>query len=102
MLTLTNILSYLKVQRVDIPKVCVAGLLTDICVDDSPQLTEKFGLAKVKKMLKDIVNSCYDSVVAKQKAKGNIVLECGLTMISLAGLNIPFHSHYLWSGVMPF
>ena len=31
LLTLTNVLNYLKVQKVDIPKVRVAGLLTDIC-----------------------------------------------------------------------
>ena len=95
LLTLTNVLNYLKVQKVDIPKVCVARLLTNICVDDSPQLTKKFGLTKVKEMLKDIVNSCYDSAVEKQKAKGYIVLKRGLAMIPLVGLDVPFHSHYL-------
>ena len=102
LLALTNVLNYLKVQKVDIPKVCVARLLTDICIDDLPQLTEKFGLAKVKEMLKDIVNSCYDSAVEKQKAEGYIVLERGLATIPLPGLDVPFHSRYLWSGVMPF
>ena len=68
----------------------------------NPQLTEKFGLAKVKEMLKDIVNSCYDSALEKQKAEGYIVLERGLATIPLAGLDVPFHSRYLWSGVMPF
>jgi fatty acid synthase subunit alpha len=101
LLTLTNALNYLKVQKVDIPKVRVAGLLTDICIDDFPQLTEKFGLAKVKEMLKDIVNSCYDSAVEKQKAEGCIVLERRLATIPLPGLDVPFHSRYLWSGVMP-
>jgi len=67
------------------------------------KLTEKFGLAKVKGMLKDIVNSCYDSVVEKQKAEGYIVLECGLATIPLSGaLMSHFHSRYLWSGVMSF
>ena len=66
------------------------------------QLTEKFGLTKVKEMLKDIVDGCYDSVLEKQKADSYIVLECGLAMIPLAGLDVPFHSHYFWSGVMPF
>ena len=89
-------------QKVDFPKVHVAGLLTDICIDDFPQLTEKFGLAKVKEMLKDIVNSCYDSVVEKQKAEGYIVLERGLATIPLPDLDVPFHPRYLWSGVMPF
>ena len=102
LLTLTNVLNYLKVQKVDIPKVRVAGLSTDICIDDSPQLTEKFGLAKVKEMLKAIVNSYYDSAVEKRKAEGYIVLERGLATIPLPGLGFPFHSRYLWSGVMPF
>ena len=34
LLTLTNVLNYLKVQKVDILKVCDAGLLTDICAND--------------------------------------------------------------------
>ena len=66
----------------------------------NPQMTEKFGLAKVKEMLKDIVNSCYDSALEKQKAEDYIVLERGLATIPLAGLDV--HSRYLWSGVMPF
>ena len=48
LLTLTNVLNYLKVQKIDIPKICAAGLLTGICVDDCSQLTEKFRLAKVQ------------------------------------------------------
>jgi fatty acid synthase subunit alpha, fungi type len=53
-------------------------------------------------MLKDNVNNCYDSVVEKQKADSYIVLERGLATIPLAGLDVLFHSCYLWSGVMPF
>jgi hypothetical protein len=66
------------------------------------QLTEQFGLAKVKDMLKDIVISCYDRALEKQKTEGYIVLERGLATIPLAGIDVPFHSRYLWSGVMPF
>ena len=58
-------------------------------------MTEKFSIAKVKEMLKDIVNSCYDRALEKQKAKGYIVLECGLTTIPLTGIDVPFHSRYL-------
>ncbi|KAH9964650.1 hypothetical protein BC827DRAFT_1154089 [Russula dissimulans] len=47
---LTNVLNYLKMQQVDVTK-----------------LTETFGVAKVKDMLKDIVNSCYESVLEKPK-----------------------------------
>ncbi|KAN0115841.1 hypothetical protein V8E52_006381 [Russula decolorans] len=45
--------------------------------------------------------STFPSAVEKQKAKDYIVLERGLTTIPLAGLGVPFHSHYRWSGVMP-
>ncbi len=31
----------------------------------SHQLTEKFGIVKVKKLLKDIVNNCYDCILEK-------------------------------------
>jgi hypothetical protein len=55
------------------------------------QLTEKFGLAKVKEMLKDIVDGCYDSALEKQKADGYIVLERGLATTPLAGLDVPLH-----------
>ena len=48
------------------------------------------------------MNSCYDSTLEKQKAEGYIVLERGLAMIPLSGIGVPFHSRYLWSGVMPF
>jgi hypothetical protein len=44
----------LRSRRSTFPRCVLAGLVTDICVDDSPQLTEKFGLVKVKEMLKDI------------------------------------------------
>jgi hypothetical protein len=49
-----------------------------------------------------LMNSCYGSAAEKQKAEGYIILERGLATIPLAGLDVPFHSHYLWSGVMPF
>ena len=102
MQALTNVLNYLKVQKVDISKVCIAGQLAAIMLTITHQLTEKYGLAKVKEMLKDIVNSCYDSALEKQKTEGYIVLERGLATIPLSGIDVPFHSRYLWSGVMPF
>ena len=102
MQALTNVLNYLKVQKVDIAKVCAAEQLVAIILTIFRQLTEKFGIAKVKEMLKDIVNSCYDSALEKQKAEGYIVLERGLATIPLSGIDVPFHSRYLWSGVMPF
>ena len=99
---LTTVLNYLKVRTINITKVCVAGQLAAIKLTIPRQLTEKFGIAKVKEMLKDIVNSCYDRVLEKQKAESYIVLERGLATIPLSGIDVPFHSRYLWSGIMPF
>ena len=66
------------------------------------QLTEKFGIAKIKEMLKDIVNSCYDRVLEKQKTESHIVLERGLATIPLSVIDVFFHLRYIWSGAMPF
>ncbi|KAG8968299.1 3-oxoacyl-[acyl-carrier-protein] synthase [Tulasnella sp. 419] len=83
--TLTNVLNYLKVQKIDIAK-----------------LTEKFSVEKVKEMLGDIVDESFKTAQAKQKAEGYIVLERGFATIPLPGIDVPFHSRYLWAGVMPF
>jgi fatty acid synthase subunit alpha, fungi type len=66
------------VQKVDVNKACTLDLL------------------------KDTINNCCDHALEKQKTEGYIVLECGLATIPLAGIDVPFHSRYLWSGVMPF
>ena len=39
------------------------------------------------------MNSCYDSVVEKQKAEGYVVLERGLATIPLAGLDVSLSTH---------
>ncbi|KIY43927.1 fatty acid synthase [Fistulina hepatica ATCC 64428] len=83
--TLTNVLNYLKVKKVDIVK-----------------LTEEFTEEKVKEMFKDIVQSCYESALELQKSTGYIILERGFATIPLPGIDVPFHSRYLWAGVLPF
>jgi hypothetical protein len=86
----------------DITKVCVAGQRVTFTAMIRYQLTEKFGFTKDKEMLKDIVHSPYDSALEKQEPQGYIVLEHGLSTVPLSGINVPFHSRYLQSGVMPF
>jgi len=66
------------------------------------QLSEKFAIEEVKKMLGDIIESCFASAQEKQKKDGYIVLERGFATIPLPGIDVPFHSRYLWAGVMPF
>ncbi|KII85134.1 hypothetical protein PLICRDRAFT_45274 [Plicaturopsis crispa FD-325 SS-3] len=83
--TMTNVLNYLKVQKIDIAK-----------------LTETFTVEKVKEMLGDIVKSCFETAQEQQQAEGHIKLERGFATIPLPGIDVPFHSRYLWAGVLPF
>ncbi|KAI0749711.1 fatty acid synthase [Daedaleopsis nitida] len=83
--TLTNVLNYLKIEKIDIPK-----------------LTERFTVDQVKEMLGEIVNSCFAKAKELQAKEGYIVLERGFATIPLPGIDVPFHSRYLWAGVMPF
>jgi len=53
-------------------------------------------------MLGDISKSCFDKAKEQQKAEGYIKLERGFATIPLPGIDVPFHSRYLWAGVMPF
>ncbi|EPQ52677.1 hypothetical protein GLOTRDRAFT_112049 [Gloeophyllum trabeum ATCC 11539] len=83
--TVTNVLNYLKVQKIDISK-----------------LTETFTIEQVKEMLGEIVDNCYAKALELQKAQGYLQLERGFATIPLPGIDVPFHSRYLWAGVMPF
>ena len=57
-------------------------------------------------MLGEIVDECHrKSVEAVEKAKkenGFFELQRGYATIPLPGIDVPFHSRYLWAGVMPF
>jgi fatty acid synthase subunit beta len=54
-------------------------------------------------MLQEIVASCFERDREKEKADdGHIQLERGFATIPLPGIDVPFHSRYLWAGVMPF
>ncbi|EAU85370.1 fatty acid synthetase alpha subunit [Coprinopsis cinerea okayama7 len=84
--TLTNVLNFLKVKKIDFVK-----------------LTETFTVDKVKEMLSDIVKECYQRALEQQKAQGGYIkLERGFATIPLPGIDVPFHSRYLWAGVLPF
>ena len=99
--TMTNVLNYLKVQKVDLAKVSKKELVTLVNAH-APQLSEKFAIEEVKKMLGEIIESCFASAQEKQRKDGYIILERGFATIPLPGIDVPFHSRYLWAGVMPF
>ena len=61
-----------------------------------------FSIEKVKEMLAEIVENCYKRAEEQRKAEGHIKLERGFATIPLPGIDVPFHSRYLWAGVMPF
>jgi fatty acid synthase subunit alpha, fungi type len=67
------------------------------------QLTETFSIEKVKEMLADIVKESYERALETQKAQGGYLkLDRGFATIPLPGIDVPFHSRYLWAGVLPF
>ena len=66
------------------------------------QLTQQFSVEKVKEMLGEIVDSCFAKAKELQQKEGYIKLERGFATIPLPGIDVPFHSRYLWAGVMPF
>ncbi|PWY85638.1 fatty acid synthase beta subunit [Aspergillus eucalypticola CBS 122712] len=79
---LTNLLNYLKAQNIDIP-----ALMQSMSLDD------------VKTHLVNIIQECVKQTESKPKP---IALERGFATIPLRGIDVPFHSTFLRSGVKPF
>ncbi|KAI5794515.1 acyl transferase domain-containing protein [Peziza echinospora] len=79
---LTNVLNFLKVQKIDIQA-----------------LMAKLSLEDVKKKLGEIIQGCADETKLKPQP---IELQRGLATIPLRGIDVPFHSTFLRSGVKPF
>jgi fatty acid synthase subunit beta len=79
---LTNVLNYLKAQKIDIQA-----------------LMQKLEFDEVKAQLVGIIKECAKTTDAKPKP---IELERGFATIPLRGIDVPFHSTFLRSGVKPF
>lgn len=79
---LTNVTNYIKAQNVDIQA-----------------LTEQLSLEDVKSHLVQIIKECAKKTAAKPVP---LELERGLATIPLKGIDVPFHSTFLRSGVKPF
>ncbi|KLJ08414.1 fatty acid synthase subunit beta [Blastomyces silverae] len=80
--TLTNVLNVLKAQKIDI-----TTLMSTMSIDD------------LRAHLVEIINSCSQLTNSKPQP---IVLERGFATIPLKGIDVPFHSTFLRSGVKPF
>ena len=79
---LTNVLNYLKSQKIDIQA-----------------LMQTMEISEVQAQLVDIIKECAKQTEAKPKP---IDLQRGFATIPLKGIDVPFHSTFLRSGVKPF
>ncbi|EEH21369.2 hypothetical protein PABG_03585 [Paracoccidioides brasiliensis Pb03] len=80
--TLTNVLNVLKAQKIDI-----TTLMSTMSLDD------------VRAHLVEIITSCSQLTSSKPLP---LTLERGFATIPLKGIDVPFHSTFLRSGVKPF
>ena len=80
--TLTNVTNYLKSQNIDIQS-----------------LMQSMSLEEVKSHLVQIIRECVKQTETKPKP---IELQRGFATIPLKGIDVPFHSTFLRSGVKPF
>lgn len=79
---LTNVTNYLKAQKIDIQA-----------------LMQSMSLEDVKAHLVEIILECAKQTEAKPKP---LELQRGFATIPLKGIDVPFHSTFLRSGVKPF
>ena len=80
--SLTGVTNYLKAQKIDIQ-----------------QLMQTLSLEDVKSHLVEIIRECAKQTEAKPKP---IDLQRGFATVPLKGIDVPFHSTFLRSGVKPF
>ena len=83
--TLTNVLNMLKIQKLDLEK-----------------LSKMMSVEELKEKLAEIIDGCWDMMLEKEAEAGHVVLERGFSTIPLPGIDVPFHSRYLWPGVLSF
>jgi fatty acid synthase subunit beta len=81
--TLTAVTNYIKFTKLDVDQLRSAP-------------------AETKAALVKIVNDASKNSAAKAKAAGMVKLERGAATIPLKGIDVPFHSTFLRSGVKPF
>ncbi|KAF7722190.1 3-oxoacyl-[acyl-carrier-protein] synthase [Apophysomyces ossiformis] len=82
---LANVLNYLKTSNIDLQK-----------------LMETMPLEEVKKHLANIIEGALEKTREKTAKHGRITLERGYATVPLPGIDVPFHSSFLLSGVSPF
>ncbi|KAJ1846085.1 fatty acid synthase alpha subunit Lsd1, partial [Coemansia sp. RSA 2708] len=83
--TMTNVLNFIFSQKIDVSK-----------------LIQEMPLEAVQEQLGKIIDGALAKADAKQARDGFIHLERGQSTIPLLGIDVPFHSSFLLSGVGPF
>ncbi|KAI8805920.1 hypothetical protein BJ742DRAFT_774644 [Cladochytrium replicatum] len=67
------------------------------------ELVKTRTIAEIEETLDTIVDEALESTNAKRASKGGILVqERGVATIPLPGIDVPFHSSFLLSGVVPF
>ena len=70
---------------------------------DVAALLKQLSVEQVKAHLDEIIDECFGQAKSKADSEGGfLTLERGFATIPLPGIDVPFHSRYLWAGVMPF
>ncbi|KAJ3255887.1 3-oxoacyl-[acyl-carrier-protein] synthase [Boothiomyces macroporosus] len=82
---LGNTLNYLKIQKFDLQKI-----------------SEMLSMEELQEKLDAIVDECIVRARERQAKEGFLELQRGYATIPLPGIDIPFHSSHIWSGVGPF
>ncbi|KAJ1969223.1 fatty acid synthase alpha subunit Lsd1, partial [Dispira parvispora] len=82
---LANVLNFMKKANLDLAR-----------------LMETTPLETVKAQLVEIVTGVLKQVEERKQKNGRIILERGYATIPLKGIDVPFHSSFLLSGVSPF
>jgi fatty acid synthase subunit beta, fungi type len=78
--TLTGVTNFLKLQKIDIEEM-------------------RQNIEEAKGALREIIRGCADKTLQKPRP---LQLERGFATIPLRGIDVPFHSTFLRSGVKPF
>ncbi|CAO3632523.1 unnamed protein product [Mucor hiemalis] len=81
---LANVLNHIHVAKVDLQR-----------------LTELESFGKIQEKLNTIIDEAFNATTVKAQ-KGRVHLERGKATIPLQGIDVPFHSSFLLSGVTPF
>jgi fatty acid synthase subunit beta len=82
--TLANVLNHIKSSKIDLEGLTVSK-----------------SIEEVNDEILHIINKVY-KITEDKLAKGRIILESGVATVPLSGIDVPFHSSFLLSGVAPF